>query len=116
MTKKYIKNSNYKDGLPPSGRLHFKQEFKVLKINQIEGHFRLEEFPKREVNYDWDYLRDSIADEGLLANISVRLTEKARYELTDGNHRMYILKEMFGEDYEVPCQILKPNKDKEREK
>ena len=125
MKKTFIKNSNFQEGIPESGRLGFTQEFSILKINQIDGNFRNVEFKEREHNYDWEYLKESIKQQGIVSVIGVYKIEqyhihtvgdrnsKYDYMCQDGNHRLLILKESFGEEYEVPCNIIvfKDNKE-----
>ena len=128
MKKTFIKNANFQEGVPESGRLGFKQEFAILKINQIDGNFRSEEFKIRERNYDWEYLKESIDKQGLISIVGVYKVNqyhihtvgskdsKYEYMCQDGNHRLFILKESFGEEYEVPCNIIIFKDDKEKYK
>jgi len=88
-----------------------KQEFFILNINQIDGIFRSEtEFKSSNEkydweNYDWKDLEDDIKQQGILEVLGVCKIKDSEYEYMcyDGNHRIKVLIELYGEDYEVPC-------------
>ena len=73
------------------------------------------------VSYDFERLKRDIKEQGIKTliqcaeleiNNSLRgrseyeiVNKELKYRVLDGNHRMYVLKELYGEDYELEIQI-----------
>ena len=59
--------------------------------------------------YDWESLRNSIKINGFNSNndkpIKAIHFYREYYFLIDGNHRVFLLKELYGEDYEIDIYI-----------
>ena len=107
------------------------KEIKKARIKEIWGEFRTPHFMymnvyfKREldliVSYDFERLKRDIKEQGIKTliqcaeleiNNSLRgrseyeiVNKELKYRVLDGNHRMYVLKELYGEDYELEIQI-----------
>ena len=73
-------------------------------------------------SYDFETLKNSIKEHGLLNPIEVsllyqegspilskKLGKKYKYKIINGNHRVYCLLEMYGEDYEVEIKFYNNN-------
>jgi len=56
--------------------------------------------------YDWESLEKSIKKHGLLNPLYVKPYQD-KYRIRDGNHRMYILKKLFNDDYKVKIKLWK---------
>ena len=56
--------------------------------------------------YPWGRLKASIEKNGILENIKVRAIPSVRkYRVIEGNHRIKILKELYGDDYIQSCIV-----------
>lgn len=74
------------------------KSLKQLKPNAIQ----LER--EKELDYNWDGLKESIRENGLLEPISVEVIDGV-YHVMNGAHRMEVLKELYSEDYLVPVIV-----------
>ena len=68
-------------------------------------------FNKTET-YDFKSLKNSIKENGVLNPLHVEILwwessidKQYKYRVLDGNHRAYCLLDMYGEDYEVECEV-----------
>lgn len=89
---------------------------KPTHTNKFEEHMYNEEFHK----YDWKGLKRSILEDGYDIDkhnpIRVHTNDKEiKYYITDGQHRVFMLREMFGEDHMIDVDV-NGKKRKSREK
>jgi hypothetical protein len=70
---------------------------------KLKNLFSTKDF--KNENYDWETLRDSIITYGYDTKkyemISVITLYKGHYLILDGNHRFFILKEFYDDEYEI---------------
>lgn len=77
------------------------ETIKLKEIKFIIFGVTLSEDLKENRDYDWESLVDSIKNEGFLPEkYGYIIISKDNYCL-DGYHRCTVLKELFGEDYEI---------------
>ncbi len=100
-------------------------ELRKIRISSIDGPFRdrfsegvkhnISFYKKRYLNYDWDGLRKSFDKYGYdtdrFGHIEVvgcsKCEYKDRYDVKDGNHRLHVLRERFGEEHFVVVNLVK---------
>ena len=93
---------------------------KKIKLKELYGHFRLPSFTP---DYDVEKLREDIKTNGLrndryiiVFKIITIINNKQcealietwpniKYQLWDGNHRCFVLKELYGDDHEINVKI-----------
>jgi len=84
-----------------------------IKIKDIDCHYSnystIKELLKDRneenvVDYKWDVLIESIKKYKNLLPLVVQKSED-RYTILDGNHRYIVLKDIYGEEYEVNVKI-----------
>ena len=83
-----IKLKDIKISLPNRGFSHDCRQIISTNI-LIDGH------------YDWDLLIDSIKKEGFLPEKYGYITISKNGTLLDGHHRYTVLKNLYGENYEI---------------
>jgi hypothetical protein len=78
---------------------------KKVKLKHIINTYN----PKNDTTYDWDNLRNSLKKDGydLKRHIPIIIIKfyKEYYLCLDGNHRIFMLKELYGEEYEINVEI-----------
>ena len=88
---------------------------KKVPIKELYGVFRYNEWINEVKNsYDFDWLRKNLKEKGLLEPLvcfelkesKLSTIKKFKYQISNGNHRAYILKELYGEDYEIKICIV----------
>ena len=103
-------------------KLKISQSNIKIKLKDIDGAYSeyttikelLKDKTRNEenvVNYKWDLLKESIKKYKNLQPLEVK-EFNSRYRLLDGNHRHLILKDLYGEDYEVNIKIIKTDESK----
>ena len=79
---------------------------RIIPENSWRGQGRM----YKEEEYPWNELKESIEKDGVLKPIEVHdleLPDVKRYRVIDGNHRVKVLMELYGEDYIQKCVIVK---------
>ena len=61
---------------------------------------------KKNSPYDWGRLTDSIKKNGVRFPLIVRKLNTDNYVLIDGNHRLRVLKELYGEEYKIKVRVM----------
>ena len=61
---------------------------------------------KKNSPYDWSRLTDSIKKNGVRFPLVVRKLNTDNYVLIDGNHRLKVLRELYGEEYKIKVRVM----------
>lgn len=88
---------------------------KPVHTNKFDEYMYNDDFHK----YDWDKLKNSLLENGYdiykYSPITVKPSyQEFKYAIIDGQHRAFLLREMFGEDYMIDVDLRDNNKNKER--
>ena len=93
---------------------------KKIKLKELYGHFRLSNFTP---DYDVGKLKEDIKTNGLRNDrdivvfkiitimndtqheLFIEPLPNIKYQLWDGNHRCFVLKELYGDDHEINVKI-----------
>jgi len=82
-----------------------------IKIKEIEYYKKITR-DNRDHRYRWERLKQDIVDNGLKRKIHVQFTycgNQKYLHLVDGNHRIAILRELYGDDHIVTAKVFLPD-------
>jgi len=82
-----------------------------IRINQID-HYEHVTRSNRDHRYRWERLKQDIADNGLKRKIHVKFGlcgNRKHLSLIDGNHRIAMLRELYGDDYIITAKLFLPD-------
>ena len=84
-----------------------------IKINQIEEYKSItRRVMSGRDSYRWERLKQDIVDNGLKRKIHIQFTycgNQKYLHLVDGNHRVAMLRELYGDDYELTVKVFLPD-------
>ena len=76
----------------------------VDELIKLDDLYNKESVDPFDACYNWDRLKEDLKKEGLTRPLQVFkcLEKKGKYYVTNGQHRLTILKELYDGDYSVP--------------
>ena len=84
-----------------------------IKINQIEEYKKItRRVMSGRDSYRWERLKQDIVDNGIKRKIHIQFTycgNQKHLHLIDGNHRVAMLRELYGDDYEITVKVFLPD-------
>ena len=84
-----------------------------IKINQIEEYKSItRRVMSGRDSYRWERLKQDLVDNGIKRKIHIQFTycgNQKHLHLIDGNHRIAMLRELYGDDYEITVKVFLPD-------
>ena len=85
-----------------------------IKINQIEQYKTItrRNGSGGRTTYRWERLKQDLVDNGIKRKIHIQFTycgNQKHLHLIDGNHRVAMLRELYGDEYELTVKVFLPD-------
>ena len=85
-----------------------------IKINQIEQYKTItrRNGSGGRTTYRWERLKQDLVDNGIKRKVHIQFTycgNQKHLHLIDGNHRVAMLRELYGDEYELTVKVFLPD-------